>query len=101
MSACQWGSQANVATGGFATLAAGSRVNRRDQQIATPWNAATPRHRPEIKSPKKGGVPIPPSNWGRTSMLGKRIYAGWLLAAVTAFTPRYALGADTVKVGLI
>src|ERR1035437_6488636 len=34
-------------------------------------------------------------------MLGKRIYAGWLVAAITAFATCGAFAADTVKVGLI
>ncbi len=34
-------------------------------------------------------------------MLGKRIYAGWLVVAVAAFSTCSAFAADTVKVGLI
>jgi branched-chain amino acid transport system substrate-binding protein len=34
-------------------------------------------------------------------MLGKRIYAGWLVAAITTFATCGALAADTIKVGLI
>ena len=34
-------------------------------------------------------------------MLGKRIYAGWLVAAITTFSTCGAIAADTVKVGLI
>jgi branched-chain amino acid transport system substrate-binding protein len=34
-------------------------------------------------------------------MLGKRIYAGWLVVAVAAFSTCGAFAADTVKVGLI
>jgi branched-chain amino acid transport system substrate-binding protein len=43
----------------------------------------------------------PEINWERTSMLGKRIYAGWLMVAVAAFSTCGAFAADTVKVGLI
>ena len=52
------------------------------------------------RNDKKSGSD-PEINWERTSMLGKRIYAGWLVVAVAAFSICGAFAADTVKVGLI